>query len=43
MGDRLCLASTPLWSGYFFRVFTVFLPSFCRVVFESFSSRFRDV
>ena len=37
MGERLCPASTPLWGGYFCRVFTVFLPCFFRVVFESFS------
>ena len=37
MGERLCSASTPLWGGYFCRVFTVFLPCFFRVVFESFS------
>ena len=37
MGERLCSASTPLWGGYFCHVFTVFLPCFFRVVFESFS------
>ena len=37
MGERLCSASTPLWGGYFCRVFTVLLPCFFRVVFESFS------
>ena len=37
MGERLCSASTPLWGGYFFRVFAVLLPCFFRVVFESFS------
>ena len=37
MGECLCSASSPLWGGYFCRVFTVFLPSFCRVFFESFS------
>ena len=37
MGERLCPASTPLCGGYFCRVFTVLLPCFFRVVFESFS------
>ena len=37
MGERLCPASSPLWGGYFCRVFAVLLPCFFRVVFESFS------
>ena len=37
MGERLCSASSPLWGGYFCRIFAVLLPCFFRVVFESFS------